>query len=122
MEEQELRDLGRRTRKLLTMNRRFHPQDCVAWLYLPRKDRGRGLISVEDCVNQVKTLLQCYVQSREEELLKAARRENLRMEKQLPALKQGEEPKIFKIGKKSHYMDSLHYRVQNREVRKHGLG
>jgi len=43
--------IERRTRKLLTMNGGFHPRDCVARLYVPIKDGGRGLISVEDCVN-----------------------------------------------------------------------
>jgi len=74
--KQELRDLDRRTRKLLTMNGGFHPRDCVARLYVPRKDRGRGLISVEDCVNrQAKISLECYAQTSEEELLKAVRRD-----------------------------------------------
>ena len=73
--KQELRDLDRRTRKLLTMNGGFHPRDCVARLYVPRKDGGRGLISVEDCVNQAKISLECYVQTSEEELLKAVRRD-----------------------------------------------
>ena len=49
-----LRDLDRRTRKLLTMNGGFHARDCVARLYVPRKHGERGLISVEDCVNQAK--------------------------------------------------------------------
>ena len=57
--KQELRGLDRRTRKLLTMNGGFHPRDCVARLYVPRKDGGRGLISVEDCVNQAKISLEC---------------------------------------------------------------
>ena len=44
--KQELRDLDRRTRKLLTMNGGFHPRDCVARLYVPRKDGGRGLCPI----------------------------------------------------------------------------
>ena len=122
--KQELRDLDRRTRKLLTMNGGFHPRDCVARLYVPRKDGGRGLIFVEDCVNQAKISLECYVQTSEEELLKAVRRngdENRETAANL-ALKRGEELKIFKNGKKSRYMDSLQDRVKNKEVRKHGPG
>ena len=42
---------------------------------MPRKEGGRGLISVEDCVNQAKISLECYVQTSEEELLKAVRRD-----------------------------------------------
>ena len=46
----------------------------------------------------------------------------MRIEKQLPTLKRGEELKIFKNGKKSRYMDSLQDRVKNKEVRKRGPG
>ena len=72
--KQELHDLDRRTRKLLTMNGGFHPRDCVKQSYVPRKEGGSGLISVEDCVNQAGILLETYVQSSEEKILKAVRR------------------------------------------------
>ena len=73
--KQELKELDRRTRKLLTKNGGLHPRDCVARLYVPRKDGGRGLISVEDCVNQARLSLERYVQSSAEDLLKAVREE-----------------------------------------------
>lgn len=75
MEEKDLRNLDRKTRKLLTMNGGIHPQDCVARINVQRKDGGRSLISVEDCANQAKISLGCCVQSSEEELLKAIRSE-----------------------------------------------
>ena len=59
------------------MNGGFHPRDCVARLYVLRKDGGRGLISVEDCVDQARISLENYVQSSEEELLKTVRREGV---------------------------------------------
>ena len=46
----------------------------------------------------------------------------MRIEKQLPTLKRGEERKTFKNGKKSRYMDSLQGRVKNKEVRERGPG
>ena len=73
--KQELKKLDRRTRKLLTMNGGVHPRDCVARIYIPRKHGGRGLVSVEDCINQARVSLETYVQSSEEELLKAVRAE-----------------------------------------------
>ena len=82
------------------MNGGFYPRDCVARLYVPRKDEGRGLISVEDCVNQAKR--------------KNSGGMGMRIEKQLPALKLGEQLKIFKTRKKSRYMDSLRDRVKNK--------
>ena len=73
--KQELKELDRRTRKLLTMNGGLHPRDCIARIYVPRKHGGRGLISVEDFINQARVSLKTYVQSSEEELLKAVRAE-----------------------------------------------
>ena len=73
--KQELKELDRRTRKLLTMNGGLHPRDCVARIYVPRKHGGIGLISVEDCINQARVSLEAYVRSSEEELLKAVRAE-----------------------------------------------
>ena len=45
----------------------FHPRDYAKRLYVPNKEGGRGLISIEDCVNQAEILLETYVQSSEEE-------------------------------------------------------
>ena len=73
--KQELNELDRKTRKLLTMNGGLHPRHCVARLYVPRKHSGRGLISVEDCINQARLSLERHVQSSEEDLLKAVREE-----------------------------------------------
>ena len=57
------------------MNGGLHPRDCVARLYVPRKHGGRGLISVENCINQARLSLERYVRSSEEDLLKAVREE-----------------------------------------------
>ena len=59
----------------------------MARLYVPRKDGGRGLISVEDCVNQARISLQTYVQSSEEELLKTVRREGVKSQETVAGLK-----------------------------------
>ena len=82
--KQELRDLDRRTRKLLSMNGGFHSRDCVTRLYVPRKDGGRGLISVEDCVNQARISLE---KSSEEELLKTVRREGVESQETVAGFK-----------------------------------
>ena len=46
----ELRVMGTKTRKIMTMNRMYHPQTDVDRLYIPRKEDGRGLLSIVDCV------------------------------------------------------------------------
>ena len=48
----ELRRIDKKTRKVLTMDGAFHRNISVSWLYIERKDEGRGLISVENCVRQ----------------------------------------------------------------------
>ena len=40
----------RKTRKLFTIYGGLHPKSDVDRLYIPRKDGGRGLIAIEDCV------------------------------------------------------------------------
>ena len=59
--------------KIMNMNNALHPRDSVARLYLPRKIGGRGLIQVEDCVDQTVLGLEAYVSASEERLLVAAR-------------------------------------------------
>ena len=46
----ELQAIDRKTRKLFTIYGRLHPKSDVDRLYIPRKDGGRGLIAIEDCV------------------------------------------------------------------------
>ena len=51
---EELKEVDRKTRKLLNNYRALHPQADVDRLYLKSKEGGRGLISVEDCVEMEK--------------------------------------------------------------------
>ena len=43
----ELKQMDQRTRKLMTMHKALHPRDDVDRLYVPRKDGGRGLASIQ---------------------------------------------------------------------------
>ena len=49
--KEELQKLDRKTRKLSTIHRAFHCRGDFDRLYVKRSKCGRGLISVEDCVN-----------------------------------------------------------------------
>ena len=51
------------TRKQLTMHGSLHPRADVDRLYVPRKDGGRGLLSVEDSINKEENSLAYYVQN-----------------------------------------------------------
>ena len=47
----ELKELDRKTRKMMTVHGALHPKSDVNLVYLPRQKRGRGLISSEMCEN-----------------------------------------------------------------------
>ena len=66
-----------RKKKMLTIYRLLHPQADISRLYVKRSQGGRGLISVEDCVNiEVGSLYQ-YVVKSPERLLMATKSENV---------------------------------------------
>ena len=58
------------TRKTMTMHGAFHIKSSVDRLYLKRKDGGRGLISITDCVRMEEENLVRYVAASEEWMLK----------------------------------------------------
>ena len=61
---------ARKTRKLFTINGALHPKSDVGRLHIIRKEGGRGLISIEDCVELA---IKGYVHGSEERLIQAAR-------------------------------------------------
>ena len=46
----ELNVMDRKTRKIITVTRMYHPQSDTDRLYIPRMEGGRGLLSTLDCV------------------------------------------------------------------------
>ena len=98
----------------LTIIGGFHPKSNVDRLYIPRKDRGRGFIAIEDCVELAVRGLEVYVHGSEERLLQAARGDR---EDGLEAAS------IFKKAKEKRLQDweekALHsqYSRQTKEVR-----
>ena len=69
----ELQAIDRKTRKLLTIYGVLHPKSDVDRLYIPRKEGGRGLISIDDCVELAIRCMEMYVYGSEERLVQAAR-------------------------------------------------
>ena len=75
--KEKLRTLDRKTTKLLTIYKSLHSQGDVDRLYVKRSKGGRGLISVEDCVNfEVGSLHKC-VGGSSERLLMGTKDENI---------------------------------------------
>ena len=69
----ELQVINRRSRKLFTIYGALHPESDVGRLYIPRKEGGRCLISIENCVELAIRGLEVYVHGSEERLIQAAR-------------------------------------------------
>ena len=69
----ELQAIDRKTKKLFTVYGGLHRKSDVDSLYIPRRDGGRGLIEVEDCVELAVRGLEVYGHETEERLLQAAR-------------------------------------------------
>ena len=69
----EPQGIDRKTRKMFTIYGALHPKSDVDRLYMPRKEGGRGLIFIEDCVELAIRGLEVYVHGSEERLIQAAR-------------------------------------------------
>ena len=74
---EEAQALDRKTRKLFTIHRALHPRSDVDRLYLPREDGGRGMASIEECINSECNALGQYIQDHEDPWLKAAWKEKV---------------------------------------------
>ena len=69
----ELRQMDQRTRELMTMHKALHPIDDVDRLYVPRKEGGRGLASIEDSIDTSIQQLEDYIEKHEKGLITAIR-------------------------------------------------
>ena len=69
----EQQAIDRKTRKLFTIYGALHPKSDVDRLYISRKEGGRGLISIDNCVELAIRGLDVYVHGSEERLIQPAR-------------------------------------------------
>ena len=82
--KEDSREMDRKTRKLLTVYQCMHPQADVDRLYWKRKEGGRGLISIEDCITIEENSLGYYINTKQDQLLKEVCKENIIKERQSP--------------------------------------
>ena len=75
--KEEVREMDRKTRKILNLHRAFHSRSNVNRLYLPRKKGGRGLQGIEDSVGAECASLCEYLYDSDEPMLIEARNENV---------------------------------------------
>ena len=90
------------------------PKSGVDRLYIHRKERGRGLISTEDCVELAIRGLEVYIHGSEEKLIQAARGDKIDRLEPASLLKRSKKKKRLEDWKKV-----LHgqYMRQTKEVR-----
>ena len=93
--------MDRRTRKLFTIYVALHPKSDVDRLYISRKEGGRGLISIEDCVELSIRGLEVYVHGSEERLMQVAREENINGLEAASGWKRSKKEKIRRLGGES---------------------
>ena len=72
---EEMASMDRRTRKILAMNGCLHTRSNDARLYLPRKERGRRLIGIKECVRKERKSLYGCLRESTEGMLQAALKE-----------------------------------------------
>ena len=69
----ELKQMDQRTRKLMIMHKALHPRDDVDRLYVFRKERGKGLASIEDSVDASIQRFEDYIEKHERGLITTTR-------------------------------------------------
>ena len=79
---EEVANMDRRNRKILAMNGCLHTRSNAARLYLPRKEGGRGLIGIEECVRRESKSLHGYLKESTEWMLQAALKEKVIVEEE----------------------------------------
>ena len=71
------RAIDRKTRTLFSIYGALHPKLDIDRLYIPRKEGGRGLISVEGCVELAIRGFEVHNHGSEERLIQATRRNKI---------------------------------------------
>ena len=73
--QNELDELDRKTRKVMTINHALHQQSDVYRLYMSRNEGGRGLLQLKQTVEEEKRALYDYIQNSTEDALKVVSQE-----------------------------------------------
>jgi hypothetical protein len=71
--QEEIQKLDRKTRKMLTMHGQHHPKADIDHFYVPRKDRGRGLMQIEEAYITEVIKFEEYVEHTEDPLMQIVR-------------------------------------------------
>ena len=69
----ELKELDRKTRKLLTMHKELHPKNDLDRLYISRKEGGRELMSCESTIRSEENNLGWNLKNSDQNLLQGVK-------------------------------------------------
>ena len=108
----ELHAIDRETKKLFTVYEALHPKSDVDRLYIPAKEEGRGLISIEDCVELAIRGLEVYVHGKEERLIQADRGAKIDGLEAASVLKRSKKEKRLEDWEKKVYIVSIRGRLK----------
>ena len=97
----ELQAVDRKTRKLFTIYGALHPKSDVDRLYIPRKEGGAGLISIEDCVELSIRGFKVCGHGSQERLIQAGRGDKIDGLEAASVLKRSKKEKIRRLGGES---------------------
>ena len=100
---------------MFTIHRALHTKADVHRLYIPRKEEGRGLISIEDCVELAIRGLEVHVHANEERLIQAARGDKIDALEAASALERSKKEKRFEDWEKK--VQHGQYLRKTKEVR-----
>ena len=105
--KEEMEDMDRKTRKMLSRYGALHPREDVDRLYMKRKGGGRGLMSVKDCIMLEKAQLCEYTMTSEDDILKEVAVELDCQKFVSPRLKIELTNEMKGNGKRRHFMDNI---------------
>ena len=70
MDKDELKQIYRKARKLMTIHRALHSKSDVNRIYVPRGKSGRGLIRCEGCIQAEENSIGWYIDHSPDQLLR----------------------------------------------------
>ena len=120
---EEVANMDRRTRQILAMICCLHTRSNVTRLYLPRKEEGRGLISIEECLRrESKSLHGCLRESTEWMLQAALKEKGLLKKRVCRTMRGGRKTRELKTGRRKPYMVRFSNKYQRKLERSLGDG
>ena len=76
--------MDKKTQKIMTTKRKYHPQGDTDRLHIPLMDSGRGLLSIAGCLETEEQDLSLYLDQSGERLLRVSESESILPQYEVP--------------------------------------